>query len=290
MIGPASLSTLVLETPTMAGGFTTNMNKLTLTGPAPAEGITMSLSTTNPKARVPASVFFPAGFTSQVFPITTSTVTSTYTGKVTATHSSGTRSADLTVAPLAVSALQTVTNPILAGGGYAIIKVLLTGAAPSGGTNVALASSNSTFAPVPSTITVGAGKTYANFYVLTRAVSSVTPVTITATLFGQSKTTVLTLNPIQLYLISTLPPTVKKGFTTVLYVVLDGVAPSGGKTVNLTTSNALLAPVPAQVVVPAGAQSTTVSIRAGTVTTTTAVTLQATSSGVTKSTTLTIMP
>jgi hypothetical protein len=250
----------------------------------------MTLSTTNPKAQVPPTVFFPAGFTSQVFPITTSPATTTYTGKVTAVHSSGTRSADLMVAPLAVSSLANVTNPVMVGGGYAIIKLVLTGAAPAGGTIVALVSSNSTLAPVQSTIMIGAGKTYVTFHVLTRAVTSRTPVTITSTLFGQTKSTVLTLNPVQLHVLSTSPSAVRSSVTTVLNVVLDGPAPSGGKAVTLTTSNALLAPVPAQVVVPAGAQSKTVSIRAGTVTASTAVTLRATSGSVTKTATLTITP
>jgi hypothetical protein len=290
MVGPVSLTGMTLESTIVAGGFNTTMNKVMLSGPAPAEGVTMTLSSTNPGAKVPATLFFPAGFTSQVFTITTSPVTSNVIAKITVTHSSGTRAADVTIAPLQLNTLVHVTNPTLSGGSTSIIKAVLTGAAPVGGTVVSLASSNPTVAPVPATLTIPAGRVDNSFYVFTRPVSAVTPVTITATALGSSKSTVLTLNPIQLYVLTPLPAVVRSGQVSTLNIVLDGLAPAGGVTVTLTSSNNLLAPVPAQVVVPAGLQNTIALVRAGAVTAPTTVTLTAKAGTVTKTATLTINP
>lgn len=290
MVGPVSITGMALEATIMAGGFKTTMNKIMLSGPAPAEGVTMTLASNHPAAQVPATLFFPAGFTSQVFTITTSPVVNNVTAKITVTHSSGTRSANLTIAPLQLNTLVHATNPVLSGGSYSIIKVVLTGVAPAGGTLVALASSNPTVAPVQPTLTIPAGKIDASFQIATRPVSATTPATITATALGSSKSTALTVNPVQMYVLTPMPSVVRSSATTTVNVVLDGVAPAGGVIVTLSSSNSVLAPLPAQVVVPAGAQSTTVSVVAGKVTAPTIVTLQATGGTVTKTATLTINP
>lgn len=79
------------------------------------------------------------------------------------------------------------------GGNSVTGTVRLTAAAPTGGAVVSLASSDTTVATVPSTVTVPAGATSATFTVSTRSVSSDRTVTISASYAGVTKTTTLTV-------------------------------------------------------------------------------------------------
>jgi hypothetical protein len=74
--------------------------------------------------------------------------------------------------------------------------VTLTGAAPSGGAVVMLASSNGAVASVPSSVTIAAGATSASFTVTTTPVSVSTTVNISATYGGLTKTATLTVLPL----------------------------------------------------------------------------------------------
>jgi hypothetical protein len=204
---------------------------------------------------------------------------------------SGTSSAEasLSVAPLQIAGLVHTLGSTIAGGSYSIIKMQLNGPAPAEGAQIAVASSNPAIVPVPASLAVNPGYAYTNIKALTQSVVSKTPVTITASLFDQSMSTVVTVRPARLSYFYPSPTAVRSGETAVVSVSVDGTAPSGGFTVTLS-SDSVLAPVPAQVVIPAGAQSTTVSVVAGTVTAPTTVTLQATAGAVIKTATLTINP
>jgi hypothetical protein len=87
-------------------------------------------------------------------------------------------------------------NPTsVSGGSTSQGTVTLTGAAPSGGSVVTLASSNTTVATVPSSVTIPAGATSATFVVTTYSVAAPTSVTISASYGGVSKTATLTVTP-----------------------------------------------------------------------------------------------
>ncbi|HYP26782.1 MAG TPA: hypothetical protein VE262_08695 [Blastocatellia bacterium] len=98
--------------------------------------------------------------------------------------------------PPSAPALSTLTlNPTtLVGGANSQGSVALTAAAPAGGAVVTLSSSNTAAATVPASITVSAGASGAAFTVTTRSVSSSTPVTISATYGGVTRTATLTVN------------------------------------------------------------------------------------------------
>ncbi len=96
-----------------------------------------------------------------------------------------------TPASVALASL-TVTPASVRGRRNATGKVTLTGAAPSGGVSVTLASSNAA-ASVPSSVTVPAGATEATFTVTTARVRRNTRVTLTATLAAVQKTATLTV-------------------------------------------------------------------------------------------------
>jgi len=80
------------------------------------------------------------------------------------------------------------------GGSSSTGTVTLSGAAPSGGALVYLASSASA-ATVPTSVTVAAGAASATFTVHTSAVTASTPVTVSASYLGATKTAPLTVNP-----------------------------------------------------------------------------------------------
>lgn len=78
------------------------------------------------------------------------------------------------------------------GGNSSTGTVTLNGAAPSGGAAVALSSSNTSVARVPSSVTIAAGASSASFTVTTQRVNSSTTVTISGS-YGVSRSATLTV-------------------------------------------------------------------------------------------------
>ena len=157
-------------------------------------------------------------------------------------------------------------NPTSVVGGNSVTgTVNLTAAAPSGGFVVNLSSSNSSVASVPSSVTVPAGATSANFTVSTGVVSSSTNVTLTASAGSVARTATLTVNPpasnIALESLTISPTMIIGGNSATGTVTLSAPAPAGGVVVQLRSSNSSRASVPNTVTVPAGAHSANFTIR-----------------------------
>ncbi len=195
--GPAQpeLSTLSLNPTSVVGG-NSSTGTVTLTSAAPSGGFVVNLSSSNPSvASVPSSVTVPAGATSANFTVATSAVSSSTNVTITASAGSVSRTATLTVNPASTSVtLQslTISPTSVWGGSSATGTVRLSGPAPAGGVVVQLRS-NSSRASVPSSVTVPAGATSANFTIRTKSAFSVTTVTITATYNGVSRSAQLTV-------------------------------------------------------------------------------------------------
>jgi len=188
-----TLSSLTISPSNVAGG-SNSRGSVTLSS-APSSNTVVTLASSNTSvAPVPASVTVPAGATTASFTITTSAVTSTQTVTISATYGT-TQSAALTVsAPTSLTLSSLTLNPTSVGGGNSSTgTVTLTAAAPSGGAVVALSSGNTSVATVPSSITVPAGNTSANFTVSTQRVFSNTNVVISATYAGTTKNATLTV-------------------------------------------------------------------------------------------------
>jgi thermitase len=182
-------------------------------------------------------------------------------------------------------------NPTsVVGGNSSTGTVTLTAPAPSGGFVVNLSSSNTNVATVPSTVTVPAGATSANFTVSTQAVSSATSVTITASAGGVSRTATLTVNPspsVTLQSLTISPTSVWGGSTATGTVTLSGPAPAGGVVVQLRSSSSR-ASVPSSITIPAGATSARFTIQTRSAFSITTVTITATYNGVSRSAQLTV--
>jgi hypothetical protein len=148
-------------------------------------------------------------------------------------------------------------NPAAVTGGVGSTgTVTLATAAPAGGAVVTLTSNNNA-AAVPTTVTVAANATTANFAIGTNAVAAATPVTVTATYNAVAKTATLTVNPpagpAALAGVTMNPAAIVFGSTSTGTVTLTAAAPAGGAVVALASSDWVSFTLPAAVTVPAGA-------------------------------------
>jgi hypothetical protein len=193
-VNSAALSSVAVNPSAVIGGQSAT-GTVNLTAAAPAGGVMVTLSSTNPKATVPSSVTVPASATSVNFPVTTVSVTATAIGNISAVYNGVTKSAAFTVNPPPAAALSSLTlNPTSVRGGSASTgTITLTAPAPSGGFVVNLSSSNPSKAKVPATVTVPANQTTTTFTVTTFAVNKKTVVTISASAGGVAKNATLTI-------------------------------------------------------------------------------------------------
>jgi hypothetical protein len=132
-------------------------------------------------------VTIPAGSTSATFPVSTSDVSFQTLVTFTASTGSATESVTLKVnpAPSPVGVGLLALNPTsVKGGNTSKGTVSLDEVAPSGGTVVTLASSNTGVATVPASVTVPAGAQSATFTISTSKVSTSTSVRISASAGG----------------------------------------------------------------------------------------------------------
>ena len=197
-------------------------------------------------------------------------------------------------APASVALSSLSVNPTSVTGGNSSTGTLtLSGPAAAGGAIVALSSSNTTVARVPSSVTVAAGATTASFTVSTSAVGASTTVTISATYAGATRSASLNVTPAP-----PPPPTVSSltlnpanvfgGQSSTGTVTLTGPAPAGGAQVFLSSSNGA-ARVPSSVIVPAGATSATFTVNTSLVLISTSSTISASYNGTTQTATLGIL-
>src|SRR6266478_2263346 len=158
-------------------------------------------------------------------------------------------------APASVSLSSlSLSSTSVTGGNSSSGTVTLSGAAPTGGATVALSSSNTAAATVPSSVTIAAGATSATFSVSTSAVAASTTVTISGTYSGATRSASLTVTPASpppptLSSVSLNPANVFGGQSSTGTVTLTGPAPAGGAQVFLSSSNSA-ARVPSSVIVP----------------------------------------
>ena len=92
-----TLSSLTLNPTSVIGGAQSSTGTVTLSGPAPAGGAQVALSSNNGAASVSSSVPVPAGATSATFPVNTTAVAVSTTVIISASYGGGTQTASLTV-------------------------------------------------------------------------------------------------------------------------------------------------------------------------------------------------
>ena len=187
-----SVVSVSMNPTTVVGGLNSTAT-VTLNGVAPVGGTTIQLYSTNVAASVPTSVVVPAGSKTVTFPVTTVAVAANTTASIAAKYLGTTKSAALTIAAPTVSTL-TLAPSSLTGGATSKLTIKLSGKAAVGGVVVALTSSNTVIAQLPTSVTIPAGSDTVDVTIQTGAVAVTTNVTITAKTGAVAKTAVLTVN------------------------------------------------------------------------------------------------
>lgn len=191
-VGQVSVSSVSVNPVEVAGGVTAN-GTVTLSGPAPAGGVSVELWTNGAPAFVPMSIAIPAGSTTGSFPVTTNWEPSVMEGTLTAFYNGFSRTAAITVTP-EPTLLSLSINPTIAQLVRTVGTVTLTEPAPVGGAVVYMWTSG-TVASVPVSVFLPAGQLVVPFTVTPASVSVATQATITAFYLGASTTQTITINP-----------------------------------------------------------------------------------------------
>jgi len=292
---PPTLSSLTLN-PTSVNGGSPFTGSVTLSGPAPGGGALVSLASANTAvATVPASVTIPAGASTATFTGTTLAVTASTPVTISVSYAGVTQTASLTVTPPPTLTSLALNPTSVNGGSPSTGNVTLSGPAPNGGALVSLSSSNTAVATVLANVTIPAGATSLTFTVTTLAVTASTPITISASYAGVTKTASLIVTPQPpsgptLTSLTLNPTSVNGGSPSTGSVTLSGPAPTAGAIVSLSSSDTTAATVPASVTVPAGATSLTFTVPTLAVTASTPVNISASYAGVTHTASLVVAP
>lgn len=282
-VQPLMVSSVALSPSTVIGSNSSTAT-VTINTRAPAGGLQLVLNSDNSNATIPARVSIAAGASTGTFNISTSLVTSTQVANIKASVGAQSASAPLTINPFVPSSVLLSPSSVFAGQSSSG-TVTINGPAPSGGLTVNLSATSG--AGVPSSVSVVAGATTANFSVTTGQVASTTNSTITASTTGGSATGMLTITAL-VPTISLSPTAVTGGSSSTGTITLNGPAPTGGLTVSLSATNGVS--VPSSITVAAGGTSATFTASAPLVANTTASTITATATGGTSNATLTINP
>lgn len=272
------------------------MTTFTVTSSNPTVVTVPTNATTSPLGIV-------GGMTNLRFVVYTNTVTTTQTVTITANNKNlGSRSVTLTVtppnAPLAIGSIQMQPAGVFGGNDASGVVTLETGyVAPVGGAFVTLTNGNPNLVSMPSSVTIPTGQTNASFPIQTNATGVTTPVNISASYGGATKSATLTVTaPTQNVPISsvTLSPSTVVGGSNLgvrVTVNLSAGAPNEGATIMLTSSNPSVVSVPRSIqIFFSGGTSVFTDVVATTVSVPTQVTITATYGGSTQSAVLTVTP
>ncbi|HEY3268623.1 MAG TPA: dockerin type I domain-containing protein [Armatimonadota bacterium] len=192
---PMSLIGMDINPATVIAGQTA-VGSVTLDGPAPAGGVTVSLSSDSAAAKpVSDTVIVPANSATGAFTISTSAAISAQAQAViSATLRGATYRATLTVNPIVVSGL-TLSPATVQSGQVSTATVTLNSAAPIGGLFVDVTSDNPSGAAVVAPAPVYERQTAGTASIVGQWVSKPTTVQITAAMNGGSATEPLTVLP-----------------------------------------------------------------------------------------------
>lgn len=212
-------------------------------------------------------------------------------GSYTVSASAYALSASFSLTNTALSALTLSPASVTGGDPDTSNTVTLTAPAPASGATITLKSSDPSVAAVPASVKVTGGQTVsAPFSITTTAVSSTEHATISASDGTNTKSASLAIKPAVLTSVKLSPKSATGGKpTTGNTVVLNGPAPAGGATVDLSSGDPSAATVPPSVTIAAGSTtSPAFTITTSPVASDTPVTISASYGSGTKSDTLTV--
>ena len=189
---PPLLALTMLHPTSVVGGAANVQGNVFLGAPAPAGGLTIALASNGSSASLPATqVTIPAGSTSGIFQVTASPVDAASTDTISAILNGVTLSTTLQVVPPYSLASVSVNPASQVSTLSATGTVTLTG--PADSSAVVLLASNNPAAAVPASITVPAGSSSATFSIILQPVAVNTPVAISGSIDGVTRSAVLTV-------------------------------------------------------------------------------------------------
>lgn len=255
-VNPAILVSLALNKSSVVGG-TNCPAALALNGKTDVNGAVVTLTSSNRAAApIQSSVSIASKGQSVAFNIPTNPVDTLTQVTITATYNGISKSKQFTVLAPTLSSLA-LGNKIIVGGANVTGKVAVTGPAGPHAITVALSSTDTTAATVPSSVTIPVGVANATFAITTKPVSSTKAVYIKATIGSYNKTTPLSVQPPSLNSITTGSPSYQGGKSIVFTVGINGAAPTGGTPVTLSCDHPEIVNVVSPEVITAGAKSKT---------------------------------
>ena len=224
---------------------------VTLTTPAPVDGVTVTLASSDTGILgVTPSVFIAPGATT---PSTAAQVTGVAYGSVTVTASAGGYTGDSQT--VKVSATLSFSTQVVSVGaaGDQSINVLLSAPAPAGGLPITLQSSNTAIATVPPSVVIAAGSTTSPSFLVHGVAAGSATITASATAPNVASATL----PVTVSVFGSigLPSgvTVGQSQSVPFPITLSAAAPAGGVTVTLSTSNSSIVDIsPKLVTITAG--------------------------------------
>ncbi|MBX3097841.1 MAG: hypothetical protein KF812_13390, partial [Fimbriimonadaceae bacterium] len=245
--------TLTLNPTSVLGGVETSLATATISEPAPASGIPLTLTSSDPAAAQPAvpNITIPAGATFVNFTVNTFAVQSDRNATITAT-AGPLVSADAVLEVRSPDILSLELNPSeINGGDPASGTIILEGPAPTGGLTVSLSANPTGILTFPGTVTIPAGADRATFAITSVSIAVTTNVTVSALVNGQTVTDTILVRGPQVNSIVFSPGRVRGGRQSVGTILLSQPAPAGGYTVTITS----LSP---QLSVPVGGNTVTI--------------------------------
>lgn len=249
-----TLSTVAVSTGSVPGGKNLT-GTVTLTGPAPTGGRTVSLSDDSGNVSVPPTVTVPAGSTSANFTVNTDATDTPESPQLTAQIDGVIKTAGFSLTALPLAGVTIVPTSLEAGQSTTATVSL----SESLDENVTLnMSDNSTHVTVSSTVTISSGSTSANATVDSTATNTTNQnVTVTAAFGSVSANDSFTLTPRTPEIVGVdffEWPAYEGQATEPARVTIDSPAPAGGVTVTLSASYRMLQP-PTTVTIPEGQTS-----------------------------------
>lgn len=282
------ITSVVLNPDTVVSGNSSTAT-VTLSGPAPSQGATISLTSDDPAATVPSSVVIAANQTSAPFPVATTLVSVDTSANIIAGYNGDTTYGTLALIPVTVSSLS-VSPTSLVGGNGATGTVTLSVVAPASGAMVALTSSDPAV-QVPPNVTIAANTRSANFGITTNVVSADTAVTVSGNYNNTARSATLTVRPVPPVpaTLALNPTSVIGGTSSTATVTLNKPSPIGGTVVALSSNNSA-AHVPASVTVAGNASTATFTITTSPVRTAASATITASANSGAANALLTVNP
>jgi len=269
-------------------GGTQATGSIILAAPAPEEGLSLTLRSSDPAVIVPSEMAIRGGARSADFTVSTTPVDRPTTATISVVLDAERHDTTLTVVPPSIASFAFDSRSVR-GGSSATATLILDGAASERGITI-LIESGSRLLDVPASVAVVEGQRSVTFAAAATPVESETPVSVTATLGEQAMRGGLTIEPPVLTDLSVTPPTVVGGDPLSAKPVIDGPAAAGGAAVAISSSDPSLVAAPSGTTISAGTTTATVPLTSNPVAATTPVIVSASRQGVTRSTTVTLQP